>query len=58
MNLKYPYKYIDPEEFIEAFSDPLWYLHLQDYLKEYFYSYNGEKEKKNGTVAPNTCRIR
>lgn len=46
MTLSYPYQFIDPEKYIEILSDPLWYLHLQDHLKEYFYSYNGEKEQK------------
>lgn len=46
MKFKETYKYINPAEYTEIFSNPQWYLNIQPELQEYFYKYDGNKENK------------
>ncbi|MBI2410393.1 MAG: N-acetylmuramoyl-L-alanine amidase [Candidatus Kerfeldbacteria bacterium] len=47
MKFKETYKYINPAEYINIFSNPQWYLDIQPELKEFFYDYDGNRENKS-----------
>ncbi|MFA6537700.1 MAG: hypothetical protein WCT18_04880, partial [Patescibacteria group bacterium] len=47
MKFKEAYKYINPTEYINIFSNPHWYLDIQPELKEFFYDYDGNRENKS-----------
>lgn len=46
MKFKENYKYIRPLEYVDIFSDPQWYLRIENELKEFFYDYDGKRENK------------
>lgn len=46
MKFKESYKYINPKNYIEKFTNTDWYLKLYPELNEYFYSYDGNRENK------------
>lgn len=47
MKFNQSYQYINPQNYINTFSNSQWYLKLQDELREYFYDYDGKKENKS-----------
>jgi len=46
MVFKQNYRYIDPYNYLDAFSSPQWYLKLEKELKEFFYNYDGTMKKR------------
>ncbi len=47
MEFNQAYKYINPQDYIKIFSNPQWYLKIQNELKEFFYDYDGKRENKS-----------
>ena len=47
MKFKETYKYINPNNYIDIFSKPQWYLEMQPELKEFFYDYDGIRDNKS-----------
>jgi len=41
------YKHINPQEYLNIFSSPNWYLKLQKEFTEFFYNYTGNKQEKS-----------
>jgi len=47
MQFQKDYQHINPYLYVEKFKNPQWYLELKPELSEYFYNYNGDKEKRS-----------
>jgi hypothetical protein len=47
MKFKETYKYINPSDCMDIFSNPKWYLEIRPELKEFFYDYDGNKKNKS-----------